>query len=257
MAIQPAAPSEAFKTVKGSDLPPFESKLFLLYGPPGSGKTTSLKTLPSIELEGKTNNTLLLSFDGKFSVLSGCENIDIANLYVDPTGDGYIPITIQIDALLYELREKKRVYPFIALDPLGLIQKVYERQSHDAFPKGGWDRVNHLKEKVWKLISGCMRTGAKIILIAHETAEKTEMGLIQFSHDAFGSLVNDIPIQFHEVWRAYVSGDSNSRQHMWQTYPLGLYPKCASRIVGLPHTIVQDFSLVLNTKWWLSPKKEK
>ena len=51
------------KTTKGT---------YLIYGPPGMGKTSSLKYLP-----GKT---LVLDVDRTTKVLKGCKNIDIAEV---------------------------------------------------------------------------------------------------------------------------------------------------------------------------------
>lgn len=253
MGLSAPTPSTPLEIIKASEIKPFDSRLFMISGNPGSGKTTSLLTLPLVEKEEKTNNCLLFSFDGKYSVLSGCPNIDIADLYIDPSAENYLDIFAKVQSLLKQIKDKTLVYPFICLDPLGLIQKLYERRSHDAYPKGGWDRVNFLKDEVWKLISGCLTSGAKVILILHEEAERSELGILQFSHAAFGSLMYDLPVQFHEVWRAYTSGEGKDRKFQWQTAAQGFYPKCATRIKGLPLTIQQDFTLVLTTEWW---KKE-
>jgi hypothetical protein len=239
---------------EADEIPLFESKLFFLFGPPGNGKTFSLRTLPLKENEKK--NCLLLSFDGKYSSVSGNSHITIADLTILPDGENYLDIFQKVESIRSLISKGELRFSFYCIDPLANLQKLYEKHSHMIYPKGGWDRVNYLKDKIWSLVGDCLKTGSKVILIGHEVAEKTELGVIQYSHDAFGSLMQDIPINFHEVWRCFISGEDKTRKFQWQTSPQGLYPKCRTSIKGLPLTIEQDFRKVLNTEWWNVKGKE-
>lgn len=82
---------------------------YLVYGPPGMGKTSSLKYLPG--------NTLVLDVDRTTKVLKGCKNIDI--LYVDNINTWGHWGKIVVD--LYENYEGK--YDNIAVDNISELER--------------------------------------------------------------------------------------------------------------------------------------
>lgn len=88
------------KTTKGT---------YLIYGPPGMGKTSSLKYLP-----GKT---LVLDVDRTTKVLKGCKNIDIVQVDNINTWDYW-------EKLIVELYENyRRKYDNIAVDNVSELER--------------------------------------------------------------------------------------------------------------------------------------
>ena len=88
------------KTTKGT---------YLIYGPPGMGKTTSLKYLP-----GKT---LILDVDRTTKVLKGCKSIDIVEVDNINTWDSWEKLIIE----LYENYKGK--YDNIAVDNVSELER--------------------------------------------------------------------------------------------------------------------------------------
>ena len=84
---------------------------YLIYGPPGMGKTTALKYLP-----GKT---LVLDVDRTSKVLKGCKNIDIAEVDNINTFQHWTNILKD----MVENKEKYAIYDNIAVDNVSELER--------------------------------------------------------------------------------------------------------------------------------------
>jgi phage nucleotide-binding protein len=82
---------------------------YLIYGPPGMGKTTALKYLPG--------NTLVLDVDRTSQVLHGCENIDIAEV------DNIDTFKAWTDILSDLIANYKGKYDNIAVDNISELER--------------------------------------------------------------------------------------------------------------------------------------
>ena len=92
--------AESIEIVKGT---------YLIYGPPGMGKTSSFKYLP-----GKT---LVLDVDRTTKVLKGCKNIDVTEIDNINTWDKWQEIIIELD------KNYKGKYDNIAVDNVSELER--------------------------------------------------------------------------------------------------------------------------------------
>lgn len=131
---------------------------YLIYGPPGMGKTSSIKYFP-----GKT---LVLDVDRTSNVLSGHENIDIAYVSNTNTWEAWEKMILDLD------KNYKNVYDNIVVDNISelercLLSDLGSKGKNKGVPSQG--DYQYMQFRVVNSLRYLKNLGANLIWTAWET----------------------------------------------------------------------------------------
>lgn len=135
---------------------------YLIYGPPGMGKTTSLKYLP-----GKT---LVLDVDRTTKVLKGCKNIDIAEVDNIKTFEHWTSILKD----MVENKEKYAIYDNIAVDNVSELERCILSDLGSQGKNKGVPAQGDYQYMQFKLVNSLRymkNVGSNLIWTAWETTD--------------------------------------------------------------------------------------
>lgn len=135
---------------------------YLIYGPPGMGKTTSLKYLP-----GKT---LVLDIDRTSKVLRGCKNIDIAEVDNINTFEHWTEILRD----MVENKEKYEIYDNIAVDNVSELERCILSDLGSQGKNKGVPAQGDYQYMQFKLVNSLRymkNVGSNLIWTAWETTD--------------------------------------------------------------------------------------
>ncbi|WP_242272173.1 AAA family ATPase [Bacillus cereus group sp. BfR-BA-01310] len=133
-------------------------KTYLIYGPPGMGKTTSIKYFP-----GKT---LVLDVDRTSKVLRGQENIDIVYVENTNTWEAWEKLILDLD------KNYKNVYDNIVVDNISelercLLSDLGSKGKNKGVPSQG--DYQYMQFRVVNSLRYLKNLGANLIWTAWET----------------------------------------------------------------------------------------
>lgn len=143
------------EVLKAKDIKRFDNWTALIYSAPGKGKTTMVK--------GLEGNTLLLSVDGMYHVLSGLDNVDIlpmdSNKPNDELRDFYKYLLNHIDH-----------YDNVVIDNLSTYQKYWLNTSAKATRSGMPEIKDYgiIDRVLLDFIASLKTLGKNVLLFAHE-----------------------------------------------------------------------------------------
>ena len=135
---------------------------YLIYGPPGMGKTSSLKYLP-----GKT---LVLDVDRTSKVLRGCKNIDIAEVDNIHTFEHWTKILKD----MVENKNKYSIYDNIAVDNVSELERCILSDLGSQGKNKGVPAQGDYQYMQFKLVNSLRymkNVGSNLIWTAWETTD--------------------------------------------------------------------------------------
>ena len=146
-----------------------ENSCYLIYGNPGFGKTTALKTIP-----GKT---LVIDIDKSSIVLAGCENISIAEINTHNIWDEWLKVVKEL------LQGEAKDFDTIVIDNVSELFRAClsnlgrEGKNHRVPSQADYQRVDFT---ILDSLRALLQLGKRIVFTAWETSDQwtDENGMI-------------------------------------------------------------------------------
>jgi len=223
------------------------SRTFLITGPTGGGKTTSVTTIPDNE------KGLLMDFDGKSHIVTALapKKIDIINLKFDR--NEYKNQAALIEALHSQAIELGKTYQWCFVDGLTNLYSLAAMLSHDNVngknrTKITFDKMDWIDGWIWERLHRLSAAFQNLVLYAHEDYRESESGMARVLPLCRKALSASMPGNFQEVYHATTAGLGDDITHFWLTKAEETYGNTSS-IMELPHKVPNNFDLVTTTDW--------
>jgi len=219
-------------------------KFFMLVGPPGTGKTWCLTTIP------KDDKLLYLDFDNKGDMLlPQIESGQVVRIDLAFSTETYTETFSNLMQVMKDLRgDAKGTFQWIAADSLTNLYALLEKQILKSKTKTDWDDMGWIDSKFWEILYTIVGACNYTVLTAHEDIRGESDATIKVVPLARKALSQAIPGRVKELYQATTTDEGENTCYVWRTKPHGIY-MANTLISHLPAEVPNNFDFILSTNW--------